>query len=91
MRADWTDDRLDDLARRVDAGFDRVDKDIRDLRAAMSSRLGSIESRFDARLESMEDRFDKRFDSLQRTMIWLCGSLSVSIVGLIASIVLTGA
>jgi hypothetical protein len=33
QRSTWTDERLDDLARRMDAGFDRVDRDIRDLRA----------------------------------------------------------
>jgi hypothetical protein len=31
-RAVWTDERLDDLARRMDAGFERVDRDIRELR-----------------------------------------------------------
>jgi len=29
----WTDERLDDLSRRVGTGFERVDKDIRELRA----------------------------------------------------------
>lgn len=29
----WTDERLDDLANRMDAGFARVDADIRELRA----------------------------------------------------------
>ena len=29
-RVAWTDERLDDLARRVDVGFDRVDRDIRE-------------------------------------------------------------
>jgi hypothetical protein len=28
----WSDKRLDDLASKVDAGFERVDTDIRDLR-----------------------------------------------------------
>jgi hypothetical protein len=32
-RIAWTDVRLDDLADRMDAGFARVDADIRDLRA----------------------------------------------------------
>ena len=32
-RTAWTDDRLDDLANRMDAGFARVDADIRELRA----------------------------------------------------------
>jgi hypothetical protein len=34
-RTMWTDERLDDLALKVDAGFDRVDRDIRELRTDM--------------------------------------------------------
>jgi hypothetical protein len=29
----WTDERLDDLSNRMDAGFDRVDADMRELRS----------------------------------------------------------
>jgi hypothetical protein len=32
QRTTWSDERLDDLARRMDAGFDRIDRDIRELR-----------------------------------------------------------
>jgi hypothetical protein len=32
-RIAWTDERLDDLANRMDAGFARVDADMRELRA----------------------------------------------------------
>jgi hypothetical protein len=39
-RTMWTDERLDDLAGKVDAGFDRVDNDIRELR----SDIGSLRS-----------------------------------------------
>jgi hypothetical protein len=35
--ATWTDERLDDLARRVDDGFNRVDADLREIRTEMSS------------------------------------------------------
>jgi hypothetical protein len=31
-RTMWTDERLDDLALKVDAGFERVDRDIREMR-----------------------------------------------------------
>jgi hypothetical protein len=41
-RAAWTDERLDDLARRVDAGFARVDADIRELRAELRMELGAL-------------------------------------------------
>jgi len=40
-RTMWTDERLDDLARKVDAGFDRVDRDIRELRTAVHQLWGS--------------------------------------------------
>jgi hypothetical protein len=37
----WTDERLDDLAQKVDAGFERLDRDIRDLRTLMLQLWGS--------------------------------------------------
>jgi hypothetical protein len=40
-RTMWTDERLDDLASRMDAGFDRVDSDIRELRTAVHQLWGS--------------------------------------------------
>lgn len=48
MREAWTDERLDDLNRRMDRGFDRVDRDIRDLRVEMDSRFNRLEDRFDS-------------------------------------------
>jgi hypothetical protein len=40
-RTMWTDERLNDLAHKVDAGFDRVDQDIRELRTAVHQLWGS--------------------------------------------------
>jgi len=40
-RTMWTDERLDDLAHKVDAGFERVDRDIRELRTAVHQLWGS--------------------------------------------------
>jgi len=36
-RAAWTDERLDDLADAMRNGFERVDRDMRDLRSEMES------------------------------------------------------
>jgi hypothetical protein len=36
-----SDNRLDDLATKVDAGFERLDRDIRDLRTLMLQLWGS--------------------------------------------------
>ena len=35
--ATWTDERLDDLSRRVDDGFNRVDADLLEIRTEMST------------------------------------------------------
>lgn len=56
QREAWTDERLDDLAARVDAGFERVDRDIRDLRGEMNSGFASLRSEIEA-LRSRTDRF----------------------------------
>ena len=37
VRETWTDERLDDLSRKVDEGFARIDADIRELRVEISS------------------------------------------------------
>jgi hypothetical protein len=39
-RTMWSDKRLDDLAQKVDAGFERVDADIRELRTLMFQLWG---------------------------------------------------
>ena len=39
MRSTWTDSRLDDLANKLEAGFGRVDEDIRGLR----SEIGALQ------------------------------------------------
>lgn len=49
QRAAWTDERLDDLARRMDAGFERVDREICELRGEM--RAGFVELRTEIRSE----------------------------------------
>lgn len=41
-RLAWTDERLDELARRMDAGFERLDREMRDLRSATARVGGGI-------------------------------------------------
>ena len=47
-RVAWTDERLDDLSGRMDAGFDRVDRDIRDLRSEMHGGFADVRSEMHA-------------------------------------------
>jgi len=41
-RTAWIDERLDDLAQRMDAGFARVDADIRELRAGLHAEMRGL-------------------------------------------------
>lgn len=47
-REKWTDERLDDLKKKVDGGFSRVDADIRELRTDMNAGFQKLNDRFDA-------------------------------------------
>ena len=49
-RENWTDERLDDLSKKVDHGFMRVDTDIRDLRREMNARFDAMNRNFIAGL-----------------------------------------
>ncbi len=78
MREQWTDERLDDLNRYVRDGFDRIDKDLRALRAEMSAEIGGLRAETNA-----------RFDSLQRTLLQLGGGMFVTFVVGFASLLVT--
>ena len=82
-RSTWTDERLDDLARRVDDGFQRVDADIRALETRMDNRFDAVDRRFDA--------IDARFDALQRTMIQFGGGMTAAILATLVTVILTQA
>jgi hypothetical protein len=77
-RGTWTDERLDDLARRMDDGFNRVDAELRalraEVRAEMRAEIGGVNARLDA---------------LQRTMIQVAAAIMATFVagflGLIAT------
>jgi hypothetical protein len=73
MRKAWTDERLDDLSRRMDRGFDRVDADLR----AVNGRLDAMSSRLDG--------FQQSLDALQRTML----QVGVGLVGALLAVMVT--
>jgi len=82
MREAWTDDRLDDLAIRTDRGFDRVDKDVREVRAEMKAGFDRVDDEFrevrgemKAGFQKMEARTEARFDALHGALHDLHGAL----------------
>jgi hypothetical protein len=70
-RVAWTDERLDDLANRMDAGFARVDADIRELRA----EIGGLGAELRAEI-----------GGLRLTLLRVGGGIMIGLVGVIAAI-----
>jgi hypothetical protein len=64
-REKWTDERLDDLNKKVEDGFARLDADIRELRAEMNEGFRAVDARFDA----MNASVNARFDAVNRNMM----------------------
>jgi len=81
MGAKWSSERLDDLNRRVEHGFNHVDADLREIRGEVRGLRGEIRGEMGSRFE----RVDARFDALQRTMLQLGGGAIAALIGLIAT------
>lgn len=79
-RVTWTDERLDDLARRMDAGFDRVDADIRELRREVRDGF--------AELRTEIGEFRGEFRAMQLTLLRGGGALLAGLVGVIGALML---
>lgn len=73
-RTAWTDERLDDLANRMDAGFARVDAEIRELRAEMRAEIGALRAEIGV---------------LRITLLRVGGGIMIGLVGVIAAILVS--
>ena len=60
MRQSWSDDRLDDLNNRVDAGFARVDERF----AQVEARFNHLEARIDERFARLDAKIDSKIDGV---------------------------
>lgn len=89
-RRTWTDDRLDDLSSRVDAGFDRVDRRFEDV----DRRFEQLDRRFEQvhrDIGGLRVELTGQIDGLRALMIRLNLALFLAIVGALAAIVARGA
>ena len=83
-RGVWTDERLDDLAKRMDRGFDEVKGEIREVKIEIREVKGEVR---DLRIEmnGLRSEMNTRFESMQRTMIigfvTLFASIFASVIG----------
>jgi hypothetical protein len=84
-RATWTDERLDDLSRRIEAGFDRLDGDLRQLRTEMTTEMTGLRGE----MTSVRSDMSTRFDALQRLLIQLFGAMFIGVIGIVATVLAT--
>ena len=92
VREAWTDERLDDLNRKVDRGFTELRTEMGDRFDQMEKRSERIEPRVDARFNSLEarldarfGRIDERFEALNRTLIGSAAVIVAALLGIIAT------
>jgi hypothetical protein len=74
-RTAWTDERLNDLANRMDAGFARIDADIRELRVELRSEIGGLRAELRGEI-----------GALRLMLLRVGGGIMVGLVGVIAAI-----
>ncbi len=94
----WTDGRLDDLSKKVDDGFVRVDTDIRELKGEMNQRFEKVEGKIESGVKElrgeMNTRFlavDTRLDSLHARFDSLQRSLFVATIVIVGAMIGTNA
>ena len=69
-RETWTDERLDDLNKKVDDGFARLDQDIRELRKEIKGQGDGLRAEMNA-----------RFDAANRNLIAVTVAIIAAIIG----------
>ena len=85
-REAWTDERLDDLNRRVDDGFTEMRAEIRGVRDKIDSEIGAVR----AEAGAFRSEVGQQFAAQQRMMIQLFGGMfamvALGFLGVIATI-----
>lgn len=73
----WNDERLDELSRRIDAGFEKAAT-----KEEMNLRFDEVDRRF--------GEFGKRFDKIDGRLDRLNSTLLIGLFGLIAAVIANG-
>ena len=96
MREAWTDERLDDLSARVEAGFAQTHVDITELRrevrqgdealrtetGTLRAEIGTLRTEMNSRFAAVELRMDKLETRLDRMTLMILGTLIAGFAGL---------
>lgn len=93
----WTDERMDDLATRMDAGFERVDTDVHELRVEvrtvgreLRAEIGAVRTDLKGDIGDVKGEIAELRKMLMSFGIGLVVGL-ISVIGTLAGVVATGA
>jgi tetrahydromethanopterin S-methyltransferase subunit G len=92
VRETWTDERLDDLSKKVDDGFADVKTEMREGFAKVDRRFSETKAETTERFDRLETRVEKdfgelnqRFDRMQFTLIGSAAGIIAALIGIIAT------
>lgn len=90
----WTDERLDDLADRMDAGFARTERELRDLRReAFGSRtdlhgaMGALRTEVKADIDALRTEVKADIGELRTITLRFGVAIVTCLVGVIATLI----
>jgi hypothetical protein len=75
----------------MDAGFERIDRDLRDLRSELRSELREGLGSVRGEMESMRSDLGGQIEALRHTMLQVGGGMLIALLGVIAAILARGA
>jgi DNA anti-recombination protein RmuC len=88
VRETWTDERLDDLSKKVDDGFARVDADIRELRAEIGGmrkenkhEFAKVRTEMNQEFASLRAEMNARFEAMNRNFLAGLVTIIAAIIG----------
>jgi hypothetical protein len=87
MRKSWTDERVGDMQSEMRRGFDRVDADLRDVRAEMRGLRAEMKQGF-ARVDTDVRELRGELGAMERTMVIGFASLGAGVLASVAATVL---
>ena len=85
MREKWTDERLDDMNGRISDGFNRLDHELRDVRAEIRALRSDVGAEFGSVRAEMSSRFDATQQLILRVSAGMFGTMVVGFIGLVVS------
>jgi hypothetical protein len=94
MRQSWTDDRLDDLSRRMEQRFDHIEGEMKAGDTALRAEMKAGDAALQTEMKEGFDRVDRDLrelrtglSTLQRTMIQVGGGLIAANLTLMAGVI----